>query len=94
MPEISSAIVFSSIIWKITLFFSWPIIIFLGYKSRRWWAGLIMAYIIWFPTIWYTYSGQQYVDLSLAFGIKIFFATVAAILGAIFGYIGGGKNKT
>ncbi len=93
LPEISTALTFSSIIWKFTLYFSWPIIILLGYKSKRWLYGVMIACLIWIPTILYTLSESQYDNVSLAFGIRIFLAILAVILGALSGYVGEKKNK-
>jgi len=91
--EIISGISSISIIWTLTLYFSWFLIIFLGYISRKWWKGLIIGYLVWSPILILSVIAPWSELKGLGIFIIFIFASGGAVVGVISGFVGSKKKR-
>ena len=80
--------------WKLVLI-SMPAVIILGYISRSWKAGVVVAGMLWALTILETFLDFAFGSVhsrdleSIELAVKIAFALCCALVGALSGYAGG-----
>lgn len=92
MP-IESGITRVDMLWKFSLYFSWFFVILIGYKSKKWWIGLITGLSLWTPIIIITTTIPHFEDVSLAVGIQLSLAIIAAVIGSVSGFMGARFSK-
>jgi len=92
MP-IESGFTLTDILWKFSLYFSWFFVILIGYKSKKWWIGLIVGFLVWSPTIIIAINSPHFEDASLGIAILLLLTIIAAIMGSISGFLGAKFKK-